>query len=438
MTSSPSATDAARWLEESGVPRPRSIVRPDTLEEARRIVEDASFKGEAMTPLGGGMHFTIGNPPNRVDLILHTTSLNHTVEYVPEEMTLTVEAGMHMDAVEKLLAAKGQMLPLECYGFTGATVGGVIAANQSGPRRLLYGSARDFVLGLRAILPDGSLIKAGGKVVKNVSGYDLRKLFIGSFGTLGLIGEASFKVYPIHEREATLLANYSQLEDACHVASAILNSHLMPQTLEITQPRFNEAVGREAVFSDGYTVAVGFCGLKEEVKRETSEAEDIAKRSQPRKVDTLTRHEHVAFMRDLREFPILARQSAAERAVGFKMALLISKVPHALNAMAHVAAKEGVDLNWVSHAGLGIIHATVASKQDQFEETKILVNALTEMRQVASEFEGSLVVEAAPRSVMRRLDAWGVNGPTVEIMRRIKAQFDPGNLMNPGRFVGGI
>ena len=197
---------------------PGCAVEPLTVEELCAALRDASERGAAVIPWGAGRHMSLGNVPTRYDVALRTTKLDRVIEYEPADMTVAVEAGITMGRLQSLLAERGQFLPIDAPAD--ATVGGVLSAGVSGPSRHAYGLPRDWLLGCRMALADGTAIKGGGRVVKNVAGYDMPKLFVGSLGTLGVIVEATFKVAPLPVAQETLLANFPSLEAAADAARA--------------------------------------------------------------------------------------------------------------------------------------------------------------------------------------------------------------------------
>jgi glycolate oxidase FAD binding subunit len=191
--------------------RPAAVAQPGDADEVAAVLRLASTRGWAVVPRGGGTMIDLGNPPARLDLVLDLTGMNRLIEHRPRDLTVTVEAGMSVAALQEELAKHGQMLALDPPLAQRATVGGVLAANAWGPRRQRYGTARDLLIGSRAVLADGTRVRSGGKVVKNVAGYDLNKLFIGSTGTLAVLVEATFKLAPIPATFGMIVAAFPTL-----------------------------------------------------------------------------------------------------------------------------------------------------------------------------------------------------------------------------------
>jgi glycolate oxidase FAD binding subunit len=212
---------------------PKRVAIPHTIEEASQIMQIAAQHGWHVVPWGGGTHQLIGATPTQADLIIVTTALNRVIHHEPNDLTISVEAGMTMGQLRTHLASHGQMLPVDPALPDHATLGGLIATATDGPRRAIYGILRDMMIGISVIEINGQFSKAGGMVVKNVSGFDMMKLYHGSFGTLALIVSANFKLYPIPTHHGTLIATFNDLEPALNFIDDIMESQLTPVTVEL-------------------------------------------------------------------------------------------------------------------------------------------------------------------------------------------------------------
>ncbi|MDQ3811771.1 MAG: FAD-binding oxidoreductase, partial [Chloroflexota bacterium] len=212
-------------------------VRPTSAEAVAEALRAADSAGHAVMPVGGGTHLDLGMPPARQDVLLSTVGLNRVVEYEPADLTVTVEAGMRFMDLQAMLREQGQMVALDPPVAAESTIGGVVAANLSGPVRFAHGTARDLVIGTRVANANGTLTRAGGRVVKNVAGYDLNKLYIGSLGTLGVIVELGFKLAPIPPSTATLVGQFASQDDVRTVVRGVLHSPLSPLAVELLGPR---------------------------------------------------------------------------------------------------------------------------------------------------------------------------------------------------------
>src|SRR5439155_5793876 len=227
---------AALVLDIDGV-TPHSRVAPTSADELAAALKGANEAGRAVAPVGGGTQLDLGMPPTRLDLVIETTGLNRVVEYEPADLTVTVEAGMRLAELQRILGEQGQFLALDPPAEEAATIGGLIATNASGPLRFSYGTARDLVIGTRVANPEGTLTHSGGRVVKNVAGYDLNKLYIGSLGTLAIVIELSFKLAPIPPASATVVGQFSDTASTSSVVGAVVRSPLSPLAIELMGSR---------------------------------------------------------------------------------------------------------------------------------------------------------------------------------------------------------
>src|SRR5215213_2423964 len=214
--------------------QPSFVAAPGSVEETSELLKFAADEGLAISPRGGGTKVSLGNPPRELDLVLSTARMDDVIEHVPGDQVVRVQAGIKLQDLQERLAGSDQMLGIDPPETrSGATVGGVVAANSSGPRRHRYGTIRDLIIGITVVLSDGTVAKAGGKVVKNVAGYDLSKLFTGSLGTLGIIATANFRLHPKPEAAWTVVVELASTEEAGEAARAITRSQIVASALEL-------------------------------------------------------------------------------------------------------------------------------------------------------------------------------------------------------------
>jgi glycolate oxidase FAD binding subunit len=351
-----------------------SVEKPRTVEDLASALGGASAAGKAVVPVGGRRASGMGGLLERCDVELHTTALDRVIEHVPADMVVSVEAGITLEALQAELAKSGQFVPIDPFASPGHTIGGLLATGWSGPLRLRYGSARDFLIGIRVALPDGRLASAGGRVVKNVSGYDLMKLHYGAMGTLGVIVAASFKVFPRPLHDVTVESGGGWAD-----AERALSMPLTPVAVEL--------------FSDGRVLA-RFFGSPDAVK---STAGGLAwKQSGP-----------AAWLEHAKAAPARWARIAAPPS-------LLKELLDALPSGA----------TWWASPGVGVAHWAF---QDAAQ--------VREARSRAEAAGGSLVLLAAPDDVKRAVGAWGTTPATLDLMRKLKDAFDPDRILNPGRFV---
>lgn len=398
--------------------RPSVVAEPQTVDAVAALLAIASSEGLKVLIRGGGTQETTGFPPSSGDILLSLRTLDKVVDYTAHDQTITVQCGMRMGRLQEALAPAGQWLALDPPIEPGATIGGVVSTNVSGPRRLRYGGVRDQLLGVRVALADGTLARGGGKVVKNVAGYDLPKLFTGALGTLGVVVEASFRVYPRLTLSQTLHVRANALAPLCALASRINGRPLTPTSLDL----FDGSV----VPTAPYGLAVRFeSHVKEAVEEQVRACMALAAELDlPGEV--LSGDGEQSLWYGLAARP---RPGGDGKLIEIKASLLPSEIGDWLDRLKSVAERERMETCWRAHAGHGLVIAYITGA------TEPLVTALGELREAARERRGTLVVTSAPPELSERFDVWGPS-PALELMRAVKARFDPQSTLNPGRFIG--
>lgn len=409
--------------------RPLAVLRPSTVEDIAALLRFASARGLAVTARGGGTALGEGNRPARLDLVLDMTGQDRIIEHRPRDLTVTVEAGVTVAALQTALAEHGQMLALDPPFPERATVGGVLAANSFGPRRQRYGTARDLLIGSRAALADGTAVRFGGKVVKNVAGYDLNKLLIGSHGTIAVITEATLKVTPLPPSFGLLIAAFPSLDAAHAVALAVTQSRLQPLTLDLLSPVVARQLAGECGMTPGeraWLLAAEVGGPPSLVERTLHELAATATEGGAESRTVLEHDERLSFMRRLREY---GRSAADPSTLLLSAGVLPSETAAATNALARAVEREMIAA-YVIRGGSGIVYAAleVVSGSDA---PALVARA----RAALAGFGATVVVERAPAETKAGLDAWGLSGADVELMRRVKAAYDPEEVLSPGRLV---
>jgi glycolate oxidase FAD binding subunit len=416
---------------------PCAVVFPGTVEEAVRVVRAASAAGVPVIPWGGGTQMGLGVSPREGALVVVTRRLGRVVEHEPGDLTATVEAGITLDALQQALGTRGQWLSLDPPFPGRATLGGVLAANAAGPRRHLYGTARDLVIGMRVVGADGALVRAGGKVVKNVAGYDLVKLYVGSLGTLGLIVEATLKLRPRPEADQACWALFPGLGPAATAVAAVLASDLLPHSVELLDEEATEVcaggLGLPAT-AGAAALVLGFDGLATTVAWQLEEARRLLAGAGAVRAEACgpaMAGEVLGRIRDI-------RAAWPDPLAVVRVALVPVRVgPYALESAAALRAA-GLRFLTVAHAGAGVVTLVLAAGDGGPPDVTATAKALAGLRERARALGGQLVVESAPLAVKDEVPVWDEPGAALRLMRAIKAQLDPLGIMNPGRFVGGL
>lgn len=415
----PGRTRVAEATDDMAGVHPQVVVAPEYESEIATLLAYANKEGLNVLVRGGGTQLNEGFPPIGGDILLSTVRLNKLVEHAPHDLTVTVQSGMSLVNVQHVLAEARQWLALDPLVAPQATIGGIIATNISGPRRLRYGGVRDQIIGVRVVLADGTIAKGGGKVVKNVAGYDLPKLFTGSLGTLGVIVEATFRLYPLPVASRTVTISSSTLASLCSLAVQIIGSTLVPTIVDI----FGSSTSQK-----DYTMAVRFETGQEAAEAQCATLSDMAKRADMSlSVKTLHGEDEEQFWSRMSE----ATSSTSGSSIFVKASVLPTEVASFLAQLESVTQQLQLTTTWRTHAGHGLLFAQLNG------DAASLAKAVDELRQVAMTRRGSLVVLDAPPSLLPHLDVWGPSSAS-EVMRRIKARFDPNGILNPGRFLGRI
>jgi glycolate oxidase FAD binding subunit len=408
---------------------PRLIVTPTTVTEAAQVIELTRQHHLTLLARGGGTRTNLGGLAEQIDVMLITTRLTRLLEHEAPDLTCHVEAGITLAQLQQQLATKGQRISLDAPGAAQATIGGLLASNASGPKRLRYGTARDLVIGLKVIQANGEVARSGGHVVKNVAGYDLNKLYIGSLGTLGVIVEANFKLHPLPAAERTLLLTYTTADDAMQTVMAITRSPLTPSALELIDARAANDMSDFFGFhlpTDGYTLAVNFEGSPVMIERQINETHLLARKHHVLLGDDLEGEEQERFWEIVREH--------IQGSLTCKVSIPVSQIAPYLQTIDDVCQQHDLEAATIAHAGNGILFVELRPS----DALQRLVPAIYELRIKAQEERGSLVVERCPVDLKRRISIWGEPGGDFPMMQRLKQQFDPEGTFVRGRFLGGL
>jgi glycolate oxidase FAD binding subunit len=392
---------------------PLPIRRPGSVAEVGALVREAAANGSALYPFGGRTHLGLGNPPTKAGIAVDLRGLAAVVDFPARDMTITVETGITIADLRTLLAKERLRLPIDITRPDEATLGGAIAVDASGPRRFGFGTLRDYVIGISAINDEGAEFKAGGRVVKNVAGYDLCKLLVGSLGTLGIVTQVTLKLRPLAE-ECALIAIPTDVAGLEGVVDKAMASRTRPVLLDVV----NRAAGRQipdsCLADEAWTLLAGYEGNTD-----------------------LVRWQMQQLVTDLGcNHPVDARIGCTGTQIdgalveglawpGATLTLRASTLPGRVVAMLKALDGEGVRLH--AHAGNGILvghYEGVALEQ--------ATSLVRRWRELAA---GAVVVVRCPTEWKRTLDVWGPPRGDAPLMREVKRRFDPRGVFNPGRFV---
>jgi glycolate oxidase FAD binding subunit len=397
----------------AGGKQARYVAAPASAAEAAALLSAAASLGLTVVARGGGTKLDWGTAPARCDLIVDTRRLDRVLEHAAGDLVVTVQSGVRLDDLATVLAAADQRLALDPPESAG-TIGGLIATGAAGPLRYRYGSPRDLLIGITVVRPDGTIAKSGGKVVKNVAGYDLGKLFAGSLGTLGLITEATFRLHPRPQTSAWLTRDYPSTSAAASAVHAIADSPVTPAAIELEWPSAAAPISVSALLE----------GEEASVQERAGRLNAILDRA-------MTGQSPGRPLADGRERP----------GTLLRVAFWAGQLAAVLDLIRGAAAANGLDPAVGGAAAAGLLEIAVTADAET-EAVGGFVAALRASLQGLGAgslppLAASAVVVTAPAAVRDAVDLWGPV-PSLALMRAVKYQFDPDHRMAPGRFAGGI
>ncbi|MBO0726253.1 MAG: FAD-binding oxidoreductase [Blastocatellia bacterium] len=401
----------------------RAVAFPRDIEELSEMMRLASGEGWRVIPAGAGTWLEMGARPERFDLVVSTAKMSRALEYEPADLTATVEAGVALGAFNRTAAEYRQFIPLDPFGDERSTIGGVIATASSGPLRCAYGTPRDWLIGVAVVAADGRITRAGGKVVKNVAGYDLCKLYAGSFGTLAVIAEASFKLRALPSCEKTVAFYSRDAEPLCSLAARITDSDVQPAAMELIAP-YEE--GLPPLEAEHFALVLR---CRNEAETIDWQIEEAARLGSGFRHETLGPSVADEFWRAYHE---------SETSPSAEFLLRLSALPADLNALIADVNRVLPPVRLRAHAANGVVRLHGDARWLDGFKTEERLSMLAEIRRLTRARGGQTLILRAPGEIKSRIDVWGEPGPTEGLMRALKGKFDPHKLLNPGRFVAGI
>lgn len=445
---------------------PRAVIFPKDAGEISEVLKFANREKLAVVPWGSGSQIKMGNPPKQLDLVVCTKRLNHMIDVDTQNLTITVQAGVKFRDIQARLATQedrcylpldelnvdaddvicsdrsnsGSFLPIDPPCSDKATIGGIIAANASGSRRLLYNLPRDVVLGVRFVTPRGDVPGSGGKTVKNVSGYDVSKLLVGSMGSLGIITEITFRLLPLPEKMQTVLLSFSSFENAVGFAKRLLSTKLIPAAVDVMNAEAIKQLDIPTTIdfaADRYVAAVALEAFAPAVDRMNAEIRQMARAAGIGSVTDFTESDHLKFWLALSGL-------AAELDMNFS-GFIRAKVNYRISAWKDIFAYAEKTLSTSNiahtiqaHAGSGICYVNLLLDQPGNGSEDQAVEFMDGLLEASRNAGGNTVIQSAPTGLKNRLKIWGETGSDFVAMKTLKENLDPNGVMCPGRFVGNL
>jgi glycolate oxidase FAD binding subunit len=390
-----------------------NLVLPHTAAELAAIMSLAYQHRWRVLVAGQASKLSWGALGHKVDLVVSTQKLNRLIDHAVGDMTVTAEAGMRFADLQKLLEKHHQWLPLDPTYPAQATLGGILSTRDAGSLRHRYGSLRDLCLGLSFVRSDGQLAKAGGRVVKNVAGYDLMKLFSGAYGTLGIVTEVTLRLYPMQPASGTILV-LGKPGAMGEMADELLQSTLTSVMMDI------EVSGQ----TEDLTLSMQFQSLPESVSAQIEHVQALA---QERSLTSL-------LLTDTADTPSEADSTLDDHSISIlcQVGVLSAQAVSSLADLRNIATEQTLAMKGRIHVGSGLGQLHLSGQETAVKEV------LMKWRSRCEQSGGFLSILEAPNSIKQSMDVWGYSGNALGAMRKLKERFDPQGLLNPGRFVGGI
>ena len=407
---------------------PAVVLNPRSTDHLSESLKKASEYDLKVCPIGGATRLSIGNKPTQYDLALTLNNLDKVIDYKPSDLSITVQAGITLGELQKQLQKNNQFLPISAPLAKKSTIGGILAIGTSGSLTWLNGTLRDVVTGMKVVQPDGVIGKSGGQVMKNVSGYEMSKLHIGSLGTIGVISEVSLKVMPKPANETSIIATFARQSEAFNASMSIFYSKINKLCLSYINPGALHHLNIKSI-KPGHLVAVRLFGRKLSLKRCIDEVDALLKQHKPKTVNQIGGQDQGDVWGKISDF---GWTSDTRPYLSMRISLPPNAAGDILGSLESTTITKGLMPGLLTQIGHGTIlfHVYDVSKtadQKKFEEI------VSDVRRLVRQRRGTAVVEQAPKFIKENFGVWDGFEQNEETFRILKSNFDPLNILNPGR-----
>jgi glycolate oxidase FAD binding subunit len=409
---------------------PKIVISPSDTGQLCKIVNTAWEENIAITPWGGGTHINLGNTIKRLDVVINLTNLDRIIQHNPNDLTITVEAGIKISQLQNVLAQHGQFLAIDPPLPNQASIGGTLSAGVSGPLKWQFINPRDLVIGMKVVQPNGENTKSGGQVVKNVSGYDMARLHIGGLGTLGIISEISFKLTPTPPQNTTLIASFTSNKTCLNAALDIFHSQVVPLALTSFNENFIKHTSALDIEGQNF-LAIKLGGRPRTVNRQVKDCEHLCKKHDAKTIESLNQPDATTVWRHLTDF---GWNKTTQPFIYGRASLLPSKITETITYLEQTS---GIKPTIISHPGYGTVLISWFVNPNEISDEKA-IGIIHSARNTIRNAGGHIIIEHCPLTIKSGFDVWDDVGKSLSTMLKMKEQYDPKGILNPGRFVGGI
>jgi len=416
---------------------PSTVIFPTSIDQVSEIIKQAQHKSNKILISGNSSQSNFGSKIENPDWCISISRMNRIVEHEAADLIVTVESGVTLYQLQKFLKKKGQFLPLDPINAEKRTLGGIVATNSSGSLKMQYGNCRDLILGMKVVLPDGSIIRAGGKTVKNVAGYDLSKLFIGSMGTLGVITEITFKLFPLSEKSQTLWADFDQFDKIPSLVKLICSSNLHICRCEyFNLPFVMQNLGNDYSANKLHSLLLSVKGHPEMVTTTVERLQQIVLKNGAKHIHLFSDIDEADFWNKVNSK--MPCNEKANGAIHSQISLPKSNFGHLVNAVEKYSVENNLSITIRAHTGNGIIYICWTDLNEDHVNKDRWRSQIVTIRQIVENYQANMVIYQAPIYLREPALIWGEPDKNFSLMKAIKSKYDAHQVLVAGRFIGGL